>query len=575
MRKKTLQNWKLAGAISLLLPTLFCSISASYASQEYSDLYAATGKEPPAEADTLSGTLVAQTVRRRDVEGINDRILRTLIQMQRLNTRFRLESTSQPKMRQWRQSAYVLSNASCAIGGTVDAMRLHYPNIHRPATIFEIDKQVTASGQTREVLVSKVAAARRIRPALNQGIQEPQLVGNCINACGDVFELGANAIRYRQMKDEGYDPQTYRTRLLALGEELDAEMAQRAEMEKGLKPGSIELDVSIAEGQVQRDLRDLLLEEYSHYHSSATKLFVFQNAAYLLDFAKNTTGAAASIISMEGSHINHPRMSGGAGVFTTVSGALILMIPAAGRVAGNWASTVDRHILSRDYGVTMAQSTADAFRDRAKLVHAIYQTTSIEESNLLAPKGTVPVLPAPTSPAPPVSASAAQNSGGPLNSDPNVPQTQRPLAPITAEKLADASLHWNTRVYAYGQLCDIMRGHEQNIKRLTLRAKHATRENIIYGSTLGSTKVALGVCGILSGWRYYNKPWIASRLQAAGNTAYASGSAFAVLENSRILYTQQRAKHQMIEQQMLPEQLYRARLAKLDEVEKRIGNSDL
>lgn len=453
----------------------------------------------------------------KQISSATERVLKKLIEIQRLNTLFRSESTKQPRLRQWRQSLYVETNSGCTMGGTADAMALHYPNIHRPATFFEVDKKVSSTGAVKFFLTSHVADPRRVRPAFSQGIQEPQVVGNCVNIAGDIFELGANATRYLELKKLGLGCSGFRKRILALRDEVDTMISARDSLVRSLPPGTPELAMALAEGRLLRDFRDIIMIEYTQFHSSAIRLYWFQNAAYVLDFAKNSTGAIGGIISIEGSHLRRARWGGTAGLFTTISGVLILVIPLAGRVAGNLAGTVDRRTVTRDFGASIASNTDDAVRDFL----ALKRLTRV-----------------------PTSGSDAAVSAAAMGLHPE----------------------YSTRLRIYEGLCLMMRSHETNIERYLRQAKRATIENVIYGSTVGSTKVTLGICGMLAGWRYYTKPWIASQLLAAGNTAYGSGTGFSIFENTRVLTTHLIDENRQRSENMLPGQIYRARLSTLDEM---------
>lgn len=490
----------------------------------FDSLFAATGIAESAirtETDkggtpSLVSGLGMSSLQRASLDASNRDILKILVSMQRLNTVFRMASTKQPYWRQARQTTYVETNSGCTLLGTIDAMRLHYANIHAPITTYMVSKIFESNGSVLTTVTAKTAAARKIRPALSQSIQEPQVVGNCVNLCGDVFELGVNAVRWRQLRASGLDSSSYRKRVIALRIELERAFERRDILQRELPEGSPEALLSLQEARLQEDLRDLLLHEYSQYHSSSTKLHWFQNAAYMLDFAKTATGATGGIISIEGNHLRLSRWSGGAAVFTTISGTLALMIPFAGRVAGNWASTVDRHIVSRDYGKILTASTQDIATDQANLASSMKQ---------LAPE-------------------------------------------------APANRNLFSRAYGYNELAENMRDHEVNLRRLVKRAKSATVENFIYGGIVGSTKVSLGVCGILAGYRYYNRPWLASRLTAAGNTAYTAATGFSFLENIRVVGTQHYTNNRMKEQQLLPSQLYAQRLGRLDNVDSKLKSAE-
>ena len=390
----------------------------------------------------------------RSLDVLNLDILKTMIKMQRLSTTFRLESTEQPKMRQWRQSAYVETNSGCTFAGTIDAMRLHYANIHHPATEYSYSASSGATGKVTAVVTAKLALHVRFVLLSVKGFKSRKWLAMFLicqaMSSNWVLMLSAFLIQKR-----GANPRAYRRQILTLRSHLDDQIEKRQAIQQRLSEDSVELQVAVSEGKLQEALRDLFLLEYSQYHSSAISLYWFQNAAYVLDLAKNATAASGGIVSIEGNHLRHPRIAGGAALLTTVSGVLTLTIPFAGRLAGNWAATVDRHTIDQDYGQVIAQSTKDAFHELAGLEQALHHGVVVDAV-----------------------------SGSALDS----------------------------RFYAYGQLCEIMRSHEQNIPRLLRRAKAATIENLIYGGTVGSAKVSLGVCGILAGWRYYRSPWIASRL---------------------------------------------------------------
>jgi hypothetical protein len=484
---------------------------ASAPPSNFESLFAATGIAEPVEKPVSP----LNCLQKASLNASNRDILKILVSMQRLNTVFRMASTKQPKWRQARQTTYVETNSLCTLYGTIDAMRLQYANIDKPALDYTIKNTREANGSILRTVTTKVDDLHKVRAALNQSVQEPQVAGNCVNLCGDVFELGVNAVRWRQLRSQGLDSRSYRKRMIVLQDELKSAFDKRLLLHREFPEGSQERVLSGDEFRLQEDLRNLLLREFSQYHSSSSKLHWFQNAAYMLDFAKNSTGAIGGIVSIEGGHLDRARWGGGASIFTTISGTLTLMIPFAGRVAGNWASTVDRHIVSKDFGKVLAESTRDITEDQAKLAQAMKQ------------------LP------------------------PDAPETR------------DTSL----RAFGYGEIATNMRDHEENLKRLVQRGRKVTIENFIYGGIIGSTKVSLGVCGILAGYRYYNSPWLASRLQAAGNTSYTAGTTFSAFENMRVVTMQHFSNNRLREQRLLPSQLYTQRLGRLDVVDDKLKSA--
>jgi hypothetical protein len=61
-----------------------------------------------------------------------------------------------------------------------------------------------------------------------------------------------------------------------------------------------------------------------------------------------------------------------------------------------------------------------------------------------------------------------------------------------------------------------------------------------------------------------------SRLASAGTTAYTTGTAFSLVENVRVLCSQQLTHHRLEDEHLLPAQMYRERLLTLDAVENKL-----
>ena len=271
---------------------------------------------------------------------ITQSILRKQIELERLNTQFRIETTLVSPWRQRRMFTYAESNASLTEASLIQALPVRY-NLARKKI-----PRPPADNRNR----SKLAAAART-----------QLVGQAIGAGGDLFELGLNFISYCSIRNKGFNPTAYRKRVNILHNELDNLIDERR-LVLGQANGlsAHESQTALAEGKLLSDLRDLSLIEYSQYLSGTKKFWVLQNIAYLVDFLKNTTGMAGNIISLEANHTHRQHMVGSAFLLSTISGVLVLITPVVGRVTGNVAGLAAERTVSKELTHIQA-TTADTY----------------------------------------------------------------------------------------------------------------------------------------------------------------------------------------------------------------------
>jgi len=69
-------------------------------------------------------------------------------------------------------------------------------------------------------------------------------------------------------------------------------------------------------------------------------------------------------------------------------------------------------------------------------------------------------------------------------------------------------------------------------------------------------------------WHYYNKPWMNSRLVAAGATAYGAGTTFNILETARVRAASEQSSQQLKKQHLLPVQVVQERIESLDAMQR-------
>jgi hypothetical protein len=127
------------------------------------------------------------------------------------------------------------------------------------------------------------------------------------------------------------------------------------------------------------------------------------------------------------------------------------------------------------------------------------------------------------------------------------------------------------RSVVYQRASRLMVAEEANSRRECLQAKHTTAENAVFGSLVGSSRIANGVTGMVAAWKYPDQRWLASRMTAAGATAYGAGAAFNIIETARVRITDELQTRSLRQQHQLSSQILLDRLNTLDELERSFG----
>lgn len=350
-----------------------------------------------------------------------------------------------------------------------------------------------------------------------------QLVGQAVGASGDVFELGLNVLHTVKLRNEDMTPALFRKRIGVLHHELDDLMAKRKRLVSELSSrgggSSNEGELLKAEQKVLADLRDLSLLEYNEFHSGTKRFWVLQNTAYLVDLAKNMSGMTGNIIGLYGNARKKPRMQGGAGVFSIISGSIVLLTPAVGRVTGNLSGMAARRLVSKeiaDVEVSDVQTLANDTQDFLKKLKA----------------------------------AAAQSGEGNLSS-------------ISAAGLKRAAVYENAERLFYE--------NAQYQESQRKKASASLKENILFASLVAPPRITAGINQVLGGWRYYRTPPVANKLYAAGATAYASGTAVNIAETIRLHVNFERNRHEQVREKKTPLEQYHKRIETLKSLEKSFG----
>jgi hypothetical protein len=99
-----------------------------------------------------------------------------------------------------------------------------------------------------------------------------------------------------------------------------------------------------------------------------------------------------------------------------------------------------------------------------------------------------------------------------------------------------------------------------------------TQEQMLVGTTVGASKIALGVCGMIAGWHHFNDPLTHHRLIAAGTTSYQVGVAEVILDTLRLRAMGESAAAKLKKQNLLPRQVFQQHLQTLDSMEQELSS---
>lgn len=294
--------------------------------------------EPVGEAiasslERLSSVPVVGEVRAAEVnpivsaqlESINKEVLEKELQLFKLNTTFRIETTERNRRKPWRVFFYNLMGSSVATAGITTIAAERWRTWRSPA---KAKRGVLKAG-----------------PIL-------LLTSHSIMTGGILIEAFLDAVNDHKQKKKGFDPKTMQKRATELRDAIDQKLTERNQVVNSL--GSVaaaELAQVNNEGLVLQDLRNLAMAEYVQFHVRAKKRTLSRNVAYLNGFFSATTGGyLGSLMGLLAVTNRNPRYAGPAGIGFTLSGMSIVAGPILGRMAGNAAGALAKSQLKRQLG---------------------------------------------------------------------------------------------------------------------------------------------------------------------------------------------------------------------------------
>lgn len=251
------------------------------------------------------------------VSDLTDRIVGKEIELMRLNTNYRINSTKVSKLRPWRIWLYNEAHFAVNNAGITTLAYARWKYWQRPALL---------------------------PPHLAKAGPTLLLIGHSILAGGLVLETCLDAIRDRHLKKMGFDERTATHRVMQLNREIGEMLSSRKSIiDANSSLSERERQTLNAEGAVLSDLKDASVLEYSRFNIRAARFIAGRNTNQLTALAGATTGGyLGSLMSLEAAACHRPHYAGAAGVGFTLSGACIVLNPLLTRLgmiaAGKFAS---------------------------------------------------------------------------------------------------------------------------------------------------------------------------------------------------------------------------------------------
>lgn len=441
------------------------------------------------------------------LDQLNRAILLKDLELERFNIRFRKENNVQGR---WRGPRYFLSsegNAAATMAGLWVVVAVRTRAIRHPFVL---------------ALDPKGKIIQRRRGPLPEGLENgilPQFVGQCLGTAGGAIELGINYFHDYQSRAHGFEPGKAIKHVEAIKKELQALFAERNAViaaNKGKIP-ELHFQMSVTQGDVLKDLCDLAINEYSRFHVGVRRFRGFQDSLYMMDIAKNMSGAAGNIVAMYATHKRRTTANLTAGLLTLGSGALVFGSPIMARFIGKYIGDKTAHKLH-----FLLEGSEDA--DLAKL-----ETDRAKLAGLLK-----------------------QFNGADSNSD----------SFFTRVELMDS----------LNALSSKSTQKKLDLANRELRsATRAATENVTVGALAGGTKIALGTCVMIAGSHFWKRGIESNVIIDDGALAYGCGTSLAVVDNVRIQLKSEISRRRLAKQHLLPGQIFGDHLKVLDSIEAQLN----
>ncbi len=349
-------------------------------------------------------------------------------------------------------------------------------------------------------------------------------IGAWIGAGAALLEFGINEYHDFRAMQKGFAPRAARAHVNALRDEIDKLLAERdalTKIEASAPTLQAHAEVDVAEGKILGDIRDQGLLEYSRYHIAARKLLAFQQAQYFFDFSKYVTNALGFQFAFLSLHKHHRHWNFFAGVEFIVSGGITMGGPIVSRYFAKGMGELHKKYIKGTVRDAEAKEIATLEQDQKTL------------DNLC--------------------------KDGRCSLD-----TVR--APIE-------------RATIYGSQSKVFQDELAASTSARNKAKLTATQNVFGGLYVGGSKLASGILFAIPGFYHkYNVGSASFQSNRVTNSCLFTSSviglpasAYSIADTLRIQLMGEINRHKQMKAGTHPSQLIAARLAQIDDMEKRLG----
>lgn len=278
------------------------------------------------------------------IDMLSKQVILKEIELLKLNTRYRIESTRIGKWKPWRQFVYSL-----------------------------------AANTLIEVGISHIAYARwkywrrptlATKAFLRKG-PECLLIGHAIIVGGVLIETGFDMLAQYQQNKKGFDRKTCRNKALALKGEIEKLIQERDVSVQATPMSSGQTEVLKVEGKVLNDVKECAVGEFSRLAVRERKIKTARDVANVMTFTQAATGGFVGSLGNLLAVVNRkPRLAVPAGVGFTTSGAFIVLTPPVAKILSIVAANREKKAEAAFFGVN-PKSMSDLDADRSALGNAL------------------------------------------------------------------------------------------------------------------------------------------------------------------------------------------------------------
>lgn len=276
-----------------------------------------------------------------DLEQLTNKIVLKEIELLKLNTSYRIESTPQSKFKTWRQFFYNLFQYSVSNAGIDHVAYARWKTWQNPKSA------------TKDFLLSGPIML---------------LVGHSIGVGGVLIEGSLDVIGDWKRKRKGFDAGTFRKKVLSGQHELDQLLSERDRLVETSYLSERAREVLRAEGAVLHDVRDCALSEFSRFRVRAAKWRAARDTGSVMSFAGATTGGyVGALMAIMAIANRKPKMIGPSGIGFATSGAFIVAAPVVTKLSSIAVAKLAARRTAKDIKGVRADCFQKLDEDRSKL----------------------------------------------------------------------------------------------------------------------------------------------------------------------------------------------------------------